>query len=255
MPNIVIDFLSLSLIPRSHPEELNNISLCDRLNRLEERLKRVEADERPNYELVKIERVEDNMRTMQETIDRVVAENIVIKESSKTYATIAKHVPQQIQSNKANVRSPSNPSTIPKAAGATAVIDSDLDNPTDSDGFQEPADVKRRRLRQERKKSRIIRGSGTFDNIKGGPERTRDLFIYRVDKTTEDHNIHEHVTNKGFQVVKFGCISKPESMYKSYKLTVPISQFGKLFDNSLWPNGVSVRPFIAPKTKNDESND
>ena len=35
MPMFVIDFLSLSVIPRSHPEELNDISLCDRLNRTE----------------------------------------------------------------------------------------------------------------------------------------------------------------------------------------------------------------------------
>ena len=38
MPCVVIDAYSLSQIPRSHPEELNNISLLDRLNRLEQRM-------------------------------------------------------------------------------------------------------------------------------------------------------------------------------------------------------------------------
>ena len=36
--NVAINARSLQLIPRSHPEELNNISLVDRLNRLEARM-------------------------------------------------------------------------------------------------------------------------------------------------------------------------------------------------------------------------
>ena len=35
---VVIDAYSMGQIPRSHPEELNNISLLDRLNRLEQRM-------------------------------------------------------------------------------------------------------------------------------------------------------------------------------------------------------------------------
>ncbi len=38
MPTIVIRADDLALIPRSHPEELNDISLLDRLNRLEARV-------------------------------------------------------------------------------------------------------------------------------------------------------------------------------------------------------------------------
>ena len=35
MPRVLLDAHNLGLIPRSHPEELNNISLVDRLNQLE----------------------------------------------------------------------------------------------------------------------------------------------------------------------------------------------------------------------------
>ena len=38
LPNMAINARSLQFIPRSHPEELNNISLVDRLNRLEARM-------------------------------------------------------------------------------------------------------------------------------------------------------------------------------------------------------------------------
>ena len=55
LPLIVINALSLATIPRSHPEELNNISLCDSLNQLEAR-----------------------MTKMQEQVDRNIVENMVI---------------------------------------------------------------------------------------------------------------------------------------------------------------------------------
>ena len=38
MPRILIDAKHLVKIPRSHPEELNDVSLFDRLNQLEERM-------------------------------------------------------------------------------------------------------------------------------------------------------------------------------------------------------------------------
>ena len=38
MPRFVIDYTSLAAIPRSHPEELNDITLWDRLNKLEKKL-------------------------------------------------------------------------------------------------------------------------------------------------------------------------------------------------------------------------
>ena len=57
MPCFVIDAYSLHTIPRSHPEELCDISLVDRLNRLEKQV-----------------------TTLQEALDFIVCENISLKE-------------------------------------------------------------------------------------------------------------------------------------------------------------------------------
>ena len=56
MSSVVIPAFQLHLIPRSHPEELNNMSL-DRLNRIEKK-----------------------MADLQFNTDRVIAENISIIE-------------------------------------------------------------------------------------------------------------------------------------------------------------------------------
>ena len=57
LPTIAIDALSLGIIPRSHPEELNNISLVDRLNRLEAKV-----------------------TALQVIVDGTVSENLLLKE-------------------------------------------------------------------------------------------------------------------------------------------------------------------------------
>ena len=85
MPNIVIDYLSLSIIPRSHPEELNNVSLCDRLNRLEEQQHSVQRS-LDNSDIHRFALLEERMRQMQESIDTVVAENVALREKTKTTA-------------------------------------------------------------------------------------------------------------------------------------------------------------------------
>ena len=76
MPDIVISFKDLGTIPRSHPEELNDISLADRLNQLETKLSSV-----------------------IDTVDTCVASNLALKEefvelkqhkgTRATYASIA----------------------------------------------------------------------------------------------------------------------------------------------------------------------
>ena len=57
MPTVLIDTYELHIIHISHPEELNNISLVDRLNRMEKK-----------------------MSSMQEIIDGTVAEKMSISE-------------------------------------------------------------------------------------------------------------------------------------------------------------------------------
>ena len=70
MPTILINAQDLHLIPRSHPEELNNISLVDRLNRMEKK-----------------------MTNLQEVMDRTVCENMALNEKVNnltSYSSIVK---------------------------------------------------------------------------------------------------------------------------------------------------------------------
>ena len=67
LPVVLIDSRDLAVIPRSHPEELNNMSLVDRLNRLEARLSGV-----------------------QEVLDKTVAENLYLRDKFDDFTSCAK---------------------------------------------------------------------------------------------------------------------------------------------------------------------
>ena len=79
VPLILLDSLSLGLILRSHPEELCDISICDRLSR-----------------------VEKKMLHMQEALDSCVAGNLELKDKldySSRYSSLLKSNLQLYASN------------------------------------------------------------------------------------------------------------------------------------------------------------
>ena len=71
-PHIVISAYSLGSIPRSHPKELNNISLLDHLNQLEK-----------------------HMSNMQSNIDNVVAQNLALLDHIRDTTSYASKVRDQ----------------------------------------------------------------------------------------------------------------------------------------------------------------
>ena len=88
------------------------------------------------------------------------------------------------------------------------------------DVFEVPAHQLKLIRRNESRKRNIVKGTATTQNVKGAPEPTRDLFIYRVDAETE--SVFDLVKSNGFKVLSLKCISNPAAKYKSFRLTVPV---------------------------------
>lgn len=254
LPRLAIDAQSLGIIPRSHPEELNDISVMDRLNKMEQKFS-----------------------ALQEALDSIYAENIVIKEQllqqntkQKSWSDIVKPVQRKptvsdIQASNSNnqfsagttKKNPSNqyrkpnllgiPPNVLQRANSMNSINSDKTTASDNSGFVfQSHQAKKIRQHQSRKK-KIVTGNTTHAQIKGAPEPVRDMFIYRVHQDTESDILCKHIEDNGFNVLDLTCISKPEAKFKSFKLSVPVSQFTKLFDESLWPVGIRVRRYYAPR--------
>ena len=121
-----------------------------------------------------------------------------------------------------------------------------------SDDFQIPKEQLKRSRRQELRR-KVVQGSAMFNGgkVKDAPEPDRYLFIYRVDKNTDQKDLRKYISQNGFSVCGLECISRPESKFLSFKLTVPLSQFKRLFDPSLWPEGFRIRKFVPSRRDND----
>ena len=103
--------------------------------------------------------------------------------------------------------------------------------------------------RKNRQKRLIITGNSvTCKGVSGAPEPTRHLFIKRINEDTDNEAVQNMIQQYGFCIKDFRCISHPEARFKSFKLSVPASQFERLFDEKLWPEGVVVRMFRTPKS-------
>ena len=74
-----------------------------------------------------------------------------------------------------------------------------------------------RRVITGRRKS----GGGRF---RGASEAGRDLFVYRVHTETVGADIEHLVAFPGHTVLGIECMSNPNAKYKSFKLTVPVSE-------------------------------
>ena len=121
-----------------------------------------------------------------------------------------------------------------------------MDRSQDSEGFRMPAYVLRK---QQRQKRRIIQGNAkeSTGSFRGAPEPSRDLFIYRVDKDSTDDDLKTHIEASGINIRLLQCVSHSDAKFKSYRLTVAASQYGELFKDEMWPDGVNIRRYNVPR--------
>ena len=260
-PLLVINALSLNDIPRSHPEELNNITLLDRLNRLEAKIS-----------------------TMQENMDSVFAENFEIKDRLQeigSFASRVKHGPtKHTQGNQGFVLSDvsgsqkdlsSNLGTSTSVRGKAGtrkvdtVVSTIVSDPSNSmtskvtteaeqesrsvsEEFSMPSYVlKQQRRRENKSKRNIIKGNAKSSTLRGAPEPSRDIFVYRVDPETECETLKNHLESVSLTVRHIKLMSREESQFRSFKVTIPASQLTSAFDCEKWPEGICVRRFYESR--------
>ena len=106
------------------------------------------------------------------------------------------------------------------------------------------------------KKKRIVAGSSTQTDIRvrGDPEPDRHLFNFLVDTSTQLDDLRTYISDRGVTMRSLNCVSNVSAQFKSYKLTVPVSQYKQLFNGDLWPEGVRVRPYYPKSANSDRDN-
>ena len=67
--------------------------------------------------------------------------------------------------------------------------------------------------------------------------------MYRIAKDTGESDVQEFLVENDIDVRAIDCTSHPDSTFKSFKVTVSVSDVDKLFNDDFWPSGVKVRMF------------
>ena len=109
-----------------------------------------------------------------------------------------------------------------------------------------------KRRQQKLNKQKICKGEGDgSDQFSGAPEPSRDLFIYRFLGGATEDSIKRNVTEAGYEVRLIQQMSHVNAKYKSFRLSVPTSQYEALREDSkFWPRGVRIKRFVPKKHNN-----
>ena len=113
----------------------------------------------------------------------------------------------------------------------------------DHDGFElkESRSALRSRLRQ----------ANSVVGFSGAPLPMENIWVYRVVKGNTN-TVTDHLKSRNIAVNAVQLKSKPESRYKSFKVTVFKKDLNKLLDSDFWPEGVMCRiwkDYVDKKSK------
>ena len=274
MPTFAIPSNLLYSIPKSQPEELNNISVIDRLAQLEN--KWTKCQELLDKSLCQNINLQDRVDKLEQTC-RPSYSSVVSVSTPPTivpgplHVNVARPVTQQpVQHQTVRKAPPDKDRRLPYVHDVRNHVESiprdflrpldnpihktgSMDNVSDSgaSGYQYQNQYQKKLDRQNTRSKRVIitgnrASEGVSTGFKGAPEPDRHLFVYRVDKSVSEDDISEYLTGKSVSFRSIDSISNPDAIFKSFKLTVAVSQYRQLFDGTLWPEGVKVRQYKLP---------
>jgi hypothetical protein len=262
VPRFVVDYMKLGRIPRSKPSEKCSISMCDRLARLEARVSATEN-----------EMVELALRVNQETPRRPFFSEVAARPPDDVPRSSS---PRGAEGGSKQAPAP-KPSVIPKKLsphgtqqqidwGAVSVPTQtsapppQADNAADSEKGSAKQDsdgmtlvVNKRKLRRAQQ---TIRGTGSKTlGLRGAPEPSRDIFVYRVLKQYGEGDIRDHLKNNGVEARSIQRTSHDDAKFRSFHVEISKSDLPKVMVPAFWNDGVCVAPWYRRRHTGNEPAD
>ncbi len=100
------------------------------------------------------------------------------------------------------------------------------------DGRPERASKPQQRMRHK------IQGNAQSDVIRGAPPPKGDYFVSQVYKETGDEGMKTCITDKGLLDFDLTLVSNINATFKSYKLSVSISDRDRILCSEMWLAGI-----------------
>jgi hypothetical protein len=107
--------------------------------------------------------------------------------------------------------------------------------------------------KKQRRKTRPIVGTGASNSIRGAPEPCKDIFVYRLASDVVTENVKCFMNENDVDVRAVVQMSKSESLFRSFKVSIKKSDLSKVLQSDFWPEGVNVRRFWEPRKERPQS--
>lgn len=102
--------------------------------------------------------------------------------------------------------------------------------------------------KRRRPRPKPITGTGSsLGSLKGAPEPSRDIFVYRIMSEVTDDELTKYIDDQGVPVKSVELKSNAEALFKSYRVEVTKSCLQKVLVPEFWPEGVCVRRYFGTR--------
>ena len=115
-----------------------------------------------------------------------------------------------------------------------------------------PRNRRRDQKNEQNRPRRVITGRRKDDGVFGAPEPIREIFLYRVRQDIERDVIASYLEKYNVICHDVTQMSNSDAKFKSFKITVPVSQMKHVMKADFWPENVRVRKWLRKKESEKE---
>ena len=265
-PCLVVNVNGLVHIPKFQIEEINETALCEKIIRMENKIssmnamflqhivdadtemKRIsESVERQSVEIVNLNDMKIASDNKSQSDDKGIRDDIGISVPNKSRETVPKthsisdnvtstDVKKTLTLSSEVPETPAIMSNISVDIAAEQTVKSYSDTVRNDDKFQ-----------QVKKKSRVVYGKSTKNTLRAAPEVQFDACISGVDSVYKEEDLANFLNEHKIVYASLKCYSKPDSVSKTFKVSLSPHQYRRLFNPSLWDSGICVKRLFLSK--------
>ena len=220
MPSLAVTPAGMHRMPRVPPAETCSISICERVGTLEQTV-RMLSESLSKIQLSPSQSLPTSTTSAPTAAATSSETSAMAATENKSYANIAANLGNSLPLSEKSRRHPA----------------------IDQDGYQTVTSGRRHRPPRRTP----ITGTATSSKLRGAPEPSRDLFVYRVEKDTAESEIKDYLEDHSIEARGVEKKSNPEAKYDSFRVEVNVTDSQKLLDAQFWPVGVCVRKYYGKK--------
>jgi hypothetical protein len=263
VPRVAVDSSGLHRIPKVIPAETNALSMCERMAVMESRIQQLEESMSVNV---------CKTITMGEKMDKITSYANAVTDRAGPAASKPAHVKvspplrpnisvQRVVTETSTKQLPRSDSRAPENVHSslrsgtsqsadilrsrTNLMRSSSQQSLASATSQQSGTFQLQRAVRKKLRRRVapIVGTGTSDKVRGAPEPSRDVFVYRVQSDITVGDISSYVADTNVEVRNVIQKSQEGSKFMSFQVTVKVTDLNTLLQPDFWPCGVCVRRF------------